>query len=107
MALHVLYPNVLLVPTADIALMWHTHMGLSAQYAAACGSLFGEAKPSQLWRPTFLELGPQQWWQGYAATKAMYETQYGELECEGGKRGGAELWLGGWCSQEEGSGQMA
>lgn len=59
MALHARHPGVLLVPTADIALMWHTHMALSGEYAAACGALFGESKPSQLWRPAFLELGPQ------------------------------------------------
>ncbi len=36
MSLHAKYPNVLLVPTADIALMWAAHMGLSQQYAEAC-----------------------------------------------------------------------
>ncbi len=28
-----------LVPAADIALLWHTHLALASQYAAACAAL--------------------------------------------------------------------
>ena len=78
MSLHAKYPNVLLVPTADIALMWAAHMGLSQQYAEACAALFGESKAEQLWEPAYQRLTPEYWWMGYAATKAMYEQEYGE-----------------------------
>ncbi len=38
MALRVLHPDAPqpLVPPADVALMWHAHMGLSGDYAAMC-----------------------------------------------------------------------
>ncbi|KAG2440942.1 hypothetical protein HXX76_003795 [Chlamydomonas incerta] len=41
--LHALHPHASLVPTADIALMWHTHMALHGEYARSCGELFSVA----------------------------------------------------------------
>ncbi|KAG2450511.1 hypothetical protein HYH02_005012 [Chlamydomonas schloesseri] len=38
--LHALHPHAVLVPTADIALMWHTHIALHGEYARSCGELF-------------------------------------------------------------------
>ncbi|KAG2430902.1 hypothetical protein HXX76_009875 [Chlamydomonas incerta] len=42
LALRAAHPHApLLVPAADIALMWHTHLAFADSYAAACERLFG------------------------------------------------------------------
>ncbi|KAG2432246.1 hypothetical protein HXX76_009164 [Chlamydomonas incerta] len=41
LALHAAHPEVLLVPAADVALLWHTHLGLSDKYEEMCDKLFG------------------------------------------------------------------
>ena len=46
LAMHAAHPDLLLVPAADIALFWHTHIGMSDQYEVACGRLFGGASSS-------------------------------------------------------------
>ncbi|EFJ51301.1 hypothetical protein VOLCADRAFT_87985 [Volvox carteri f. nagariensis] len=75
--LHRQHPEVTLVPTADIALMWHTHLGMSKEYAEACEKLFGaEAAP---WRPDYLDLGDPAKLAGmYSETAQLYQEKYGE-----------------------------
>ncbi|KXZ47916.1 hypothetical protein GPECTOR_32g529 [Gonium pectorale] len=83
LALHAAHPSVPLVPAADIALLWHTHLGLSGQYEAACGKLFGAkseggwAEPSA-WRPDYLSMGPEQMAEAYGNTANLYVEAYGE-----------------------------
>ncbi len=67
-----------LVPTADIALVWHTHLGLSGEYALACLKLFGaDVAP---WRPDYLYImDPAQLQAAYAETAKLYQQKYGEV----------------------------
>ncbi|PNH05149.1 hypothetical protein TSOC_008554 [Tetrabaena socialis] len=76
LALHADHPAATLVPTADIALMWHTHVGMSSSYAAACRQLYGqEAEP---WRPDYVDLDLQQTAEAYSQTAQLYAAKYGE-----------------------------
>ncbi|KXZ47917.1 hypothetical protein GPECTOR_32g530 [Gonium pectorale] len=83
LALHAAHPSVPLVPAADIALLWHTHLGLSGEYEAACGKLFGAkseggwAEPSA-WRPDYLSMGPEQMAEAYGNTANLYVEAHGE-----------------------------
>ncbi|KAG2445027.1 hypothetical protein HYH02_008895 [Chlamydomonas schloesseri] len=82
LALHAAHPQQLLVPAADIALLWHTHLGLSGQYAAACRQLFGPSVSSYgmepVWRPDYLDLTVEQLEAAYGQTAALFEAMYGE-----------------------------
>ncbi|KXZ45949.1 hypothetical protein GPECTOR_49g533 [Gonium pectorale] len=86
LALHAAHPSVPLVPAADIALLWHTHLGLSGQYEAACGKLFGagdeggwgEQRAAACWRPHYLGMGPEEMAQAYGNTAKLYGEAYGE-----------------------------
>ncbi|KAG2482483.1 hypothetical protein HYH03_018590 [Edaphochlamys debaryana] len=64
-----------LVPTADIALIWHSHLGLSADYAAACAVLNGPGREPL--RPAYVDLG-NGLDAAYRRTAALYESRYGE-----------------------------
>ncbi|GLC51859.1 hypothetical protein PLESTB_000556200 [Pleodorina starrii] len=75
--LHADHPGLTLVPTADIALVWHTHLGLSGDYAAACGEIFG--RQVEPWRPEYLHMGdPAQLAAAYGETARLYMQKYGE-----------------------------
>lgn len=74
--LHAAHPDAPLVPTADVALMWHTHLGLSESYAAMCGEAFG-TKRTAPWAPAYLAMGREQLAQGYSATARMWWEAYG------------------------------
>lgn len=87
-ALRAKHPEAVLVPTADIALMWHTHLANTRHYAEACGLLLGgggggggvagaQYDAATLWRPSYMWLPAEQWWAGYVATKGLYEATYG------------------------------
>ncbi|PNH11848.1 hypothetical protein TSOC_001278, partial [Tetrabaena socialis] len=76
LALHADHPAATLVPTADIALMWHTHVALSSSYTATCRQLFGaQAEP---WRPDYVDLDLQQTAAAYGETARLYAAKYGE-----------------------------
>ncbi|GLI69358.1 hypothetical protein VaNZ11_013946 [Volvox africanus] len=59
--LHRDHPEATLIPTADIALMWHTHLGLSREYAEVCKEMFGTSAQGEvnLWRPDYLDITDQ------------------------------------------------
>ncbi|PNH06793.1 hypothetical protein TSOC_006798, partial [Tetrabaena socialis] len=106
LALHAQHPEAALVPAADIALLWHTHLCLSGPYAAMCQQLFGtsprgseEGGPGSQeaggqpaagawaaaaamaaagWRPEYLEMDPLQLAAAYGETGRLYELEYGE-----------------------------
>ena len=85
LALHAAHPEQpLLVPAADIALMWHTHLGLSGQYTAACRELFGPVLApyglDPLWRPDYLDLTVEQLEVAYGKTAELYEAMFGESD---------------------------
>ncbi|KXZ51533.1 hypothetical protein GPECTOR_12g496 [Gonium pectorale] len=70
------HPRVALVPAADIALLWHTHLGLSGEYEAACAEWLGpEAGP---WEPEYLSLERGRMVVAYGMTAALYERMYDE-----------------------------
>ena len=107
LALHAKHPEAVLVPTADIALMWHTHLANSRQYSEACLELFGQSDAAHLWRPSYLWLQPEQWWAGYVATKGLFEATYGKAcdwrapghmtcMCARGLRGRHLMWPWTW-----------
>ncbi|KAG2496008.1 hypothetical protein HYH03_005930 [Edaphochlamys debaryana] len=73
--LHKRYPNRLLVPAADMALFWHTHLAISGCYALATLDLFGQDDP---WRPDYLDLDEVQRPTLYAETARLYESEFGE-----------------------------
>ncbi|KAG2495989.1 hypothetical protein HYH03_005914 [Edaphochlamys debaryana] len=88
------HPDRTLVPAADIALVWHTHMGLSGSYAQACTALYGTSRdggvlPSggassgrlqgrDLPRPDYLHLSIKRLAAAYGETAQLYEQEYGE-----------------------------
>ena len=75
--LHVAHPDVTLVPPADIALVWHTHLGLSGDYAAACEETFG--RDVEPWRPDYLYItDPAQLAAAYGETARLYQQKYGK-----------------------------
>ncbi|KAG2432250.1 hypothetical protein HXX76_009168 [Chlamydomonas incerta] len=76
--LHAAYPQEVLVPAADVALLWHTHLGLSEKYEEMCRSMF-RALPyqQQLWPPGYLNLPPPQLSAAYSRTAALYTAAYG------------------------------
>ncbi|KAG2432248.1 hypothetical protein HXX76_009166 [Chlamydomonas incerta] len=78
--LHAAHPQEVLVPAADVALLWHTHLGLSDKYEEMCGSVFCELQETQpaLWRPDYLTLSPEQLSAAYGKTAALYTAAYGE-----------------------------
>ncbi len=67
------------MPTADIALLWHTHLGLSESYAAMCGEVFG-TKRTAPWAPAYLTMGREQLAQGYSTTARLWWEAYGGCE---------------------------
>ncbi|PNW76751.1 hypothetical protein CHLRE_11g469800v5 [Chlamydomonas reinhardtii] len=77
--LHIAYPQEVLVPAADIALIWHTYLGLSDKYAEMCARVFCELQENQpaLWRPDYLTLSPNQLPAAYGKTAALYTAAYG------------------------------
>ncbi|KAG2427348.1 hypothetical protein HXX76_012542 [Chlamydomonas incerta] len=99
-------PPLPLVPAADIALLWHTHLALAAQYAAVCAAAAarwgggaaaaeagaaaaaqqpGQPEPAAAaaaagpWAAAYLDLpqGPQLQ-AAYRRTAHLYEMEYGE-----------------------------
>ncbi len=70
------HPDVTLVPTADIALLWHTHLGLSGDYVDTCRRLLGEE--AGMWGPDYLHLDPAKLMAAYGETAKLYEQNYGE-----------------------------
>jgi hypothetical protein len=75
--LHADNPEATLVPTADIALVWHAHMALSGEYSNACREMYGkEAGP---WGADYLHVtDPAQLVVAYGETKRLYEKKYGK-----------------------------
>ncbi|KAG2432247.1 hypothetical protein HXX76_009165 [Chlamydomonas incerta] len=79
--LHAAHPQEVLVPAADVALLWHTHLGLSDKYEEMCGRVFcelQETQPPALWRPDYLTLSPEQLSAAYGKTAALYTAACGE-----------------------------
>ncbi|GFR44539.1 hypothetical protein Agub_g5810, partial [Astrephomene gubernaculifera] len=103
--LHAAHPDSLLVPAADMALIWHTHLGLSGRYEHTCRQLFGrgrqeagkeketatsptpdaggggteaEAAEGYCWRPAYLDLDRQLLEEAYGSTARLYQEVYGE-----------------------------
>ncbi|GIL48438.1 hypothetical protein Vafri_4955, partial [Volvox africanus] len=77
--LHRDHPEVTLVPTADIALMWHTHLGLSQEYAEVCKEMFGTTAQGEvnLWRPDYLDITDQcQLAALYVETARLFRNKY-------------------------------
>ncbi|GLI70668.1 hypothetical protein VaNZ11_015607, partial [Volvox africanus] len=63
-----------LVPTADIALIWHTHLGLSGEYTELCTKMFGKAL-----RPDYLNIAdPDDLTTAYGETARLYQEKYGQ-----------------------------
>ncbi len=103
LALHAVHPRQLLVPTADIALLWHTHMGLSWSYTdtwaelaslavqhglgrGAEGTEVGEQQPGgvgfngagvTLPRPDYLALSSRKREEAFATTALLYAETFG------------------------------
>ncbi|KAG2446971.1 hypothetical protein HYH02_008125 [Chlamydomonas schloesseri] len=77
--LHAAHPQEVLVPAADIALIWHTYLGLSDKYEEMCARVFSElpANKPALWRPDYLTLLPDQIPAAYGKTAALYTAAYG------------------------------
>ncbi|GIL82560.1 hypothetical protein Vretifemale_11354, partial [Volvox reticuliferus] len=67
-----------LVPTADIALIWHTHLGLSDEYAATCKKMFHKVRDDPL-RPDYLYItDPDNLAAAYDETARLYQEKYGQ-----------------------------
>ncbi|GIL42504.1 hypothetical protein Vafri_463, partial [Volvox africanus] len=63
-----------LVPTADIALIWHTHLGLSEEYKELCTKMYGKAL-----RPDYLHItDPDDLTTAYGETARLYQEKYGQ-----------------------------
>ncbi len=79
MRLHAAHPQEVLVPAADIALIWHTCIGLSDKYEAMCARAFAHLPENQpaLWRPDYLTLLPHELPAAYGKTAALYAAAYG------------------------------
>ncbi|KAG2446972.1 hypothetical protein HYH02_008126 [Chlamydomonas schloesseri] len=77
--LHAAHPQEVLVPAADIALIWHTYLGLSDKYEEMCARVFSELPANQpaLWRPDYLTLLPDQIPAAYGKTAALYTAAFG------------------------------
>ncbi|KAG2500548.1 hypothetical protein HYH03_001322 [Edaphochlamys debaryana] len=74
-------PSMPLVPAADIALLWHTHMGLSDSYEALCTTMYGRDEATGQVRfqgPDYLDLDPASYEASYEETTRLYEKTYGE-----------------------------
>ncbi|PNW76747.1 hypothetical protein CHLRE_11g469650v5 [Chlamydomonas reinhardtii] len=84
--LHIAYPQEVLVPAADIALIWHTYLGLSDKYAEMWVLMFKRLQkdsplqqlPAELWRPDYLALSPDMRAEAYGRTAVLYQQMYGE-----------------------------
>ncbi|KAG2432249.1 hypothetical protein HXX76_009167 [Chlamydomonas incerta] len=79
--LHAAHPQEVLVPAADVALLWHTYLGLSDKYEEMCARVFCDlqkAQPPALWRPDYLTLSPDQLSVAYGKTAVLYTAAYGE-----------------------------
>ncbi|GLI63284.1 hypothetical protein VaNZ11_006190 [Volvox africanus] len=77
----VAHPGLTLVPAADIALMWHTHLGLSGDYAAAAKAIAvqpGSDCGGTIIRPMYLDLEGAPLRVAYNSTARLYEQTYGE-----------------------------
>ena len=72
------HPDAVLLPTADMALVWAAHMALPSVYAADCARVLGSSAP---WSPDYMALAPQEWAAAAAHTRALYEARYGEVYC--------------------------
>ena len=84
--LHIAHPQEVLVPAADIALIWHTYLGLSDKYEEMWVLMFKRLQkespqqqpPAELWRPDYLALSPDMRAEAYGKTAALYQQMYGE-----------------------------
>ncbi|GIL57906.1 hypothetical protein Vafri_13117 [Volvox africanus] len=76
------HPGLTLVPAADIALMWHTHLGLSGDYAAAAKAIAVQSGldcgSGTNFRPMYLDLDGAPLRVAYNSTVRLYEQTYGE-----------------------------
>lgn len=77
LSLHVRNPTAVLVPTADIALMWHTHLGMSSEYVSACRELLSGAGGAP-WSPAYVTLGREELARAYSDTARLWWESYKE-----------------------------
>ncbi|PNW76750.1 hypothetical protein CHLRE_11g469750v5 [Chlamydomonas reinhardtii] len=84
--LHIAHPQEVLVPAADIALIWHTYLGLNDRYEEMWVLMFKRLQkdsplqqlPAELWRPDYLALSPDMRAEAYGRTAVLYQQMYGE-----------------------------
>ena len=70
--LQLIHEDEVLLPAADMGLMWLAHMAMAGHYALACRHF--EVAPLC---PKYLALSGEAWAGAYARTKGLYEQRYG------------------------------
>ena len=78
LTLKIRYPNVNLVPTEDIDLIWHTHILDTENYALDCERLFGKFLHHKPYFGKFSEESQSEMGYFYDETSFLWEKEFGE-----------------------------